>query len=342
VPWSEFEKQPFPENPWRVKGLIPLNGMTIIAAPSGEKKSWVVMELARCVAEGISFLGDPQFATEKCNVLYVENETPENEIQRRGKVLGFGEGILMLRQECPPLNSDAAVGELFEMAVVRKVGMVIIDTVRSVAGGMREEKAEEIRMFFDRFKKFCAAGITVIFTDHCRKPHQLESKTMPKKEQLLGSQDKVAAVHALIMIRSERNSDEILVHPLKLKAGRERGSFKIVMKDNEDESSISLTYAGDIEEEKLKIEETKELVKSLLANAEGPIDSPAVLEGLRGKTGKTMVENALKSMRQTNEIGWRKVGRKFVYFVGSDEEEQVDGDEKLPPLDEVPDRLLGS
>lgn len=313
LPWDEFEKISFPENAWRVNRLIPRSGVTIIAAPSGEKKSWLCMELARCVAEGRPFLGNPEFAVEQCKVLYFENETPPDVIQRRGKMLGYaGSNILIYQQDGPPLNTDDTVKDLLCRAIDQGVGLVIIDTIRSVAGGLREEKAEEVRAFLDRFKQFNLVDITVVLTDHCRKPQHLESRTVPKKEQLLGSQDKVAAATALIMMRSELKSEEIFVHPLKLKVDKELDAFKVLMAKDGDR--ISFSYAGEIEEQTLKVEEAKELINTMLNEASEPQDVQHIIEALRGDAGKTAVEKALKEMRESDEIGHRKEGKKIVYF----------------------------
>ena len=344
VAWSEFEKRQFPANAWRVNNLIPLNGTTIIAAPSGEKKSWVVMGIARAVAEGQPFLGNPEFGVQQSKVLYIENETPQNEVHRRGMMLGFGPDIYLAEQDCPTLNTDAGVAELFEIAASHDVGLIIIDTFRSVAAGLKEEKADEVRAFFKRFNKFSTAKITVIFTDHCRKPHHLESKSVPKKEQLFGSQDKLAAVHALIMVKSEKNSEDIYVHPLKMKAGKERDAFRMVMKDAGDK--IVFSFGGDIDEQKLKLEQTKELIHAQLEEATEMMDTKQLVDAFDGQAGKTNVEAALKEMRESHEIRFEKVGRKFVYgklLEGSGEgSDEGNTEEPMIPFDELPNLPLGS
>jgi AAA domain len=344
VAWSEFEKREFPANAWRVNNLIPLNGTTIIAAPSGEKKSWVVMGIARAVAEGQSFLGNPEFAVQQTKVLYIENETPRNEVHRRGKMLGFGADIYLAEEECPPLNTDAGVAQLLEIARAQNIGLIIIDTFRSVAAGLKEEKADEVRAFFQRFNKFSTAKITVIFTDHCRKPHQLESKSVPKKEQLFGSQDKLAAVHALIMVKSEKNSEDIYVHPLKMKAGKERVAFRMVMKDEGD--TITFSFGGDVDEQKLTLDRTKEFIHVQLEEATDMLDTKQLVDALEGQAGKTNVETALKEMRESHEIRFEKIGRKFIYGkLSEDSKEGSDNDSSdapMIPFDELPNVPLGS
>jgi hypothetical protein len=337
IPWNEFESFSFPENAWRVNGLIPLDGVTIIAAPSGEKKSWLCMALARSVAEGNVFLGNPDLSVEKCKVLYIENESPKSEIQRRGRMLGFGDGILIHEQDCPSLNDDANVNELLKICVDQGVGLLFVDTIRSIAGGLQEDKAELVRGFFDRFKKFSEFGITVVMTDHLRKPNRFESKSVPKKDQLLGSQDKTAAANALISIRSEAGSDEISVYPLKLKAGKELPPFIAQMK--EEGGQISFVHGGEIQQQMLKVERAKEVIKEFLANVSEPQDTQHIIEGVKDAgVGKSNVETALKQMREGKEIGFKKEGKKWVYSLLLPDESPEVEDEKvqLPDLFDAP------
>lgn len=343
--WKEFESREFPANAWRVNGFIPLSGVTIIAAPSGEKKSWVVMGLARAIASGEPFLGSPDFSVQQAKVLYIENETPPGEVQRRGKMIGFGDDIFVSTEECPLLDNDEGVNELFKIVIAQGIGVVIIDTFRSVVG-IKENEAETIRAFFKRFRKFADANVSIIFTDHCRKPGQMESKTIPKKEQLFGSQDKLAAVHALIMVKSEKKSDEIQVFPLKLKAGKECDPFRICMK--EEEEKITFTYAGTVEEQKLKIEQTKEMILARLEEEGSGMDTKQLIEALAGHAGKSNVESALKEMRKEGTVLSEKVARKYVYRLppkdsgAEPEEREDDAQEPLIPLDQIPDGSLGS
>ena len=90
--WKEFGAHEFLwANQWRIKGLIPVSARCVIAAPSGEGKSWCAMAMAKNVAAGVPYLGNPEFATTQCKVLYIENETAKSDFQRRGRRLGFHE-----------------------------------------------------------------------------------------------------------------------------------------------------------------------------------------------------------------------------------------------------------
>ncbi|MFA6404865.1 MAG: bifunctional DNA primase/polymerase [Candidatus Paceibacterota bacterium] len=339
--WKDFDQVKFPEAKWLIKDLIPTGTVTIIAAPSGEKKTWVGMEMSRCIALGIPFIN--HFETKKGNVLYIEQETSQRLIQDRGRKLGFNlvnDGIFLLSQDSLNLNEDRSIQLLHEFIERNHIEFVVIDTLRSVAGGIKEEKAEEIRMFFNRLKPWKDKGISYLVLDHCRKPARFESTQVPKKEQLLGSQDKTASVEVLHMIRSEEKSNEIMFYPKKSKVAREISPFKILMLDEITEHGevVRLTYGGEIEEKKLKAEEAEGMIKAYLLESNEHRTSKEIQEALDGEAGKTAIEDALKKMREDKEniVHHEKVGQAYKYWIPKDKPDELD------IFDEVPKSDLGS
>jgi hypothetical protein len=87
VSWRDFDQRSFPEERWRVTNLIPLEGFVILAAPSGEKKTWLSMAMAKNIANGEPFLETQEFKSIPANILYIDQEMPQSEIQRRGRLL---------------------------------------------------------------------------------------------------------------------------------------------------------------------------------------------------------------------------------------------------------------
>src|SRR3989344_6864961 len=54
ITWCDLNKKVFPEQSWRIQSLIPKEGFVALASISGEKKTWVGMEMARCISSGIN------------------------------------------------------------------------------------------------------------------------------------------------------------------------------------------------------------------------------------------------------------------------------------------------
>jgi hypothetical protein len=336
--WKDFSKHEFPwANQWRVKGLIPISARCVIAAPSGEGKSWLAMEMARCVAAGTPYLGNPAFATTHCKVLYIENETAKYDFQRRGKRLNFHEieeNIFTLLDDFPTLRDKKNAEALHVFAVQNGIGLIIIDTFRSVAGGIMEEKAEEIRRIFDNLKPFMESGITVVILDHTRKPHLNEGGLIPKKEQLLGSQDKFSAPEAVIMLRTKPVSKaesgstaNIFIHPLKNKGGVEAKPFQvdIVHVDDPDGGGMTtLTYVSEIDAKVLQAAVTEDAINDYLAGQTERQPTAEIVEALKGRAGKSSIETKLKELREAKKVGFTKEGSKFLYWSLGDEDASGD------------------
>ncbi|HCU47999.1 TPA: hypothetical protein DIC39_03000 [Patescibacteria group bacterium] len=329
--WTEFDKREFPEQRWRIQGLVPVEGFCILAAPSGEKKTWIAMAIAKNVADGTDFLNNAEFKTTPSNVLYVDQEMPQTELQRRGRLLGLNKSskaIWVLNHGVVNLNETLQVDQLLAFIEENEIGVVIVDTLRAIAGGLDENKAEEVRAFFNQFKELKDKGVSVIFLDHCRKPQQYEGKK-PKKEQLFASQDKLASVEVLMMVKSESGSNDIFVYPLKNRSGLERKPFKVCMR--EDDNTLSLVYDGDIEDDLNKKEEAKDMILEVLGDGGQTTTELIVLAKAQRNIGEKNVREALKELVIDGAITEGRKGRANYYQLGAaDQQNNTDRTNELP------------
>jgi hypothetical protein len=324
--WSEFDKVKFPQERWRIEKFIPIEGFVIIASPSGEKKTWLAYDMARSIANGEDFLKNPEFKTEKGAVLYIDQEMAKSEIQNRGRVLSLpstSEPIFLLSRNSFDLSQEKNVEWLFSFIAENNIKAVFVDTLRAVAGGLNEDKAEEVRAFFDKFKPLKDKGVVVIFLDHCRKPSHFEGR-LPKKEQLFGSQDKLASIETLIMIKSEERSEEIFIYPKKSRSGIEYEPFRVEMKPVEvnekmEAVKIELTYAGKEEEREYKIDKAKTAVMDLLMDSGKT--RKEILNFLleKYKIGGKNASEALRELEKDAKISSTKTGRENFYQILKEE-----------------------
>jgi hypothetical protein len=292
------------------------------------------MEMTRCIALGVDFLGRDEFKTIAGNVLYVDMEQSEREFQRRGKLIGLNESnkkIFVLNRDDIDFSDGEAIMWLRHRIKTYKIDVVIIDTYRAIAGGIQEEKAEQIREFFDAFREFKNMGVAMIWLDHLRKPTNFEGK-IPKKEQLLGSQDKTACSEVLLMIKSERGTDEIAVYQHKNRLAPEIRPFKILMEDRVDEDfvtqKIEFSYGGLIEEAESQKEKAKETILAALAVSEKTRQELLEIVHLEAKVGGRNTSEAIRELMVASKLSMRKNGRQNCYFLPKE------GESELPPLDE--------
>ncbi len=320
--WNQFGSKDLPKALWRIQDLVPVQGVTIIAAIAGEGKTWLAMYIAKCISEFTEFLD--HFKTIGGRVLYINAEMSESEMQRRGKLLGIDNGnkdLFFLNRDDFNIYAPGTVCEtrdyrwLLKYVQQNRIDVVVADTYRAVAGGLKEEKAEEVRASFKKFSVLKNSGVSVIVLDHYRKPSNFEGK-IPKKEHLFGSIDKAASAEALLMLRNEGNG-EIHVYQRKNRTGKEVDPFAIQMEDyinDLGEPRIRFKYCGPLESKETKKEEAKEAILNILE--ESGRTRREVLKILQDrKIGEKNVSDALRELEASESIDSIKRGKEKFYFL---------------------------
>lgn len=320
VEWKQLNSKIFPENRWRIKNLVPYEGFVILSSISGEKKTWIALEMARCISHGINFLDIEEFKTTPGNVLYVDGENPQAEMQKRGRQLGFKDNsqnkITFYNVDRLNLNDEEESQNFISMIKREGFDVVFIDTTRALAGALKEDKAEDVRAFFNRFKKIKDEGISIIFLDHLRKPSNLDGK-VPKKEHLLGSQDKTASIEVLLMLKSDSGSNEINLYQRKNRLGREIPAFQILMEDIEDNDGSTKTifkHNGELDSEENKKDEAKEMVLDILSDKQERT-TKELLEITKKQVGQKNTRLALRELVAEGTIKQSKLGKQNLYKI---------------------------
>lgn len=313
--WKDIDSLTFPENRWRVDKLLPLEGFVILASVSGEGKTWNALELAKCIARGSDYLG--VFKTIKGKVLYIDAENPKSELQRRGRQLGFKDedDLFILHVNSLNLNDPEQVAKILKIIEELGINAVFVDTFRAVNGGVKEEKAEEVRTFFNRFKELKERGVVIVWLDHFRKPDRFDRNT-PQKEHLFGSQDKTASVEVVVMIKSDDNG-YINMYVRKNRLEKEINPFAMKMSDREGPNGREtfFTFEGELDDKQTAKENAKRLIKEMLAGVDGKT-TPEIIDALKEKrVGAKNIREALKEMRESGDLDCVKHG-KTDYYMG--------------------------
>jgi hypothetical protein len=292
--WSEISTAQYPQDPWRIEKILPEGGQVILSSVSGEKKTWVALEMARALVSGTPFIQNNDFKTQGCNVLYIDAESSKSEFQRRGKQLQIPENgsykFKVVQTDDLNLNDEEKIKWLTILAEYHEAKVVIIDTFRAVSSGLSDDKSVEVREFFNRFKPLKDKGVCVVFLDHFRKPNNLDGK-VPKKEHLIGSQDKTATSEVLLMIRSESGTEKIEVFQRKNRLGKEIKPFEILMEDRLDSAGkivTTLKYNGELDDETTKKDDAKSTIQELLTIS--PKTTKQLVAVLRGQMTHRFVQ----------------------------------------------------
>jgi hypothetical protein len=324
-PWDEIEKYEIPKDRWRIKNILPKEGFTILASVAGEGKSWLALHMAQCISDDKPFLDKEEFATTGCSVLYLDCENSKSELKRRGAQLGFKKdtqhGLFFLNDMGLNLNSDDGERWLREAIDYFECKVVFVDTLRAVAGGLKEDKAEDVRAFFNRYRDLKDEGVSVVFLDHVRKPSFFEK--VPQKEHLLGSQDKTASVEVLLMLRA-MGKGQVEVYQRKNRIAPEIEPFKILIEDSLGdhlETQTRIKFDGFLESRETQKEEAKKHVLEMLKT--GGRSSDEIIDVLKRerKIGSRNIRDALRDLVAEKEIDVSKAGRKNYYFLPNDEKD---------------------
>lgn len=146
-----------PEIKWRVKDLVPYRGITIIGGIAGCFKTWAAMDMAVCCTSGKPFLDE--FETEKCNVLYLDEENGDITLPYRFNKLINGhdlakeefDNLFVSMFNDIKIDTNDTISTLKLLVEKYKPKLVIIDSmVRCMVG--EEDKSKDVRQVFDNLK----------------------------------------------------------------------------------------------------------------------------------------------------------------------------------------------
>jgi hypothetical protein len=154
---------------WLIEGLIPLGGITMLSAPSGEGKTWVAQAIAGCVAHGKPFLGIP--VTQR-KVIYLDRENPLSIVKRNLDALGIPPTADLLfwggwNTTSPPDPTNAEWATLIEFVERHQPVLIFDSLIRFHTGD--EQSAKETRDFMIFLRQIADKGATVIVVHHMGK-----------------------------------------------------------------------------------------------------------------------------------------------------------------------------
>lgn len=254
---------------WCVEGILPAGGVTILGAPHGHGKSWILLDLAiECSRRG-SWLG--HFQTAGGPVLYVDEESTPNLLRVRISKLLQAKGINPEELDlhfCAgqgiSIDSEAGVERFRQVLRQVQPRLVIVDTLIRVHGA-DENSATDMARVFNNVKSLSREfGCAFAFADHQRKPDRFHSSA---DFLLRGSTEKPAFVDTLLSIR--RKDKDLVVEHSKSRYGEPVDPFVVRIEDP-CEGSTTVTYLGDATEaiNAEKMAATHSLIDSALVSGE--------------------------------------------------------------------------
>ena len=190
-----------------VEDILP-HGLSIIASPPKQGKSWFVLDLCIAVAEGKSFLGKK---TNKCDVLYFALEDSYNRLNDRTSRITDGQDYpkgLYYTLECATLTNGLEEQiELF-MTEHPNVKLIVFDTLQYIRSGNKSRNDNAYQADYTEMKLIKALAVKydvcILLVHHSRK----ESNPNDPFSNISGTYGINGAMDAMITITKDNRSDK--------------------------------------------------------------------------------------------------------------------------------------
>ena len=174
-----------PRKPELIQGVLRETHKMMVSAPSKAGKSFLVIELAVCLAEGLPWLGH---LCKQCTVLYTNLEGDSASFMNRVEATYAAKGLD--KQHRPgALNLHMFNGRGMDLSdwaqkiseAAHRVGAkaVILDPIYKLGVG-DENNAREVAVFCRELDRIAAAGISVIYVHHFSKGSQGAKSSMDR------------------------------------------------------------------------------------------------------------------------------------------------------------------
>ncbi len=190
--------------------IIPTIGLAMLGAPSKYYKSYMCIDMALCVAEGMKFLG---FDTKKSGVLYMDLESTKRRPKTRLEQILNG-------AECPDnlhiITAEQTVGRIgeglenqieWQLQEFPDIGFVIIDVLKKVRPTQKRGQSDYDRDYEDlgKLKEFAdSRNICILVIHHTRK---MKDPDDPFNE-LAGSAGVMGVLDAALVISKQKREDK--------------------------------------------------------------------------------------------------------------------------------------
>ncbi|MGB4498843.1 MAG: HipA family kinase [Methylococcaceae bacterium] len=197
---------------WLIDGLIEQSDLGLIFGASGGGKSFVVLDMAYCIAAGIPYHGR---ATKKTGVLYVCGEGHSG-LQKRIKAIHIDKGCAELPNihittvPAAFIDENSAIAIQNTIKAIGNIGVVFVDTFHRNLGNGDENSAKDIAKFLQNIDLYLRSiGVAVIPVHH--------SGNDSTSGRSRGSSSIRAAMDVEYEVKKDADSEVITVTNTKMK-----------------------------------------------------------------------------------------------------------------------------
>lgn len=288
----------FGKDLWVVKDLIPENSITAIAGSPGSFKTWITLEIARCISQGGKLFG--KFDIEKTGpVVFIDKENHLKHIQKRLKQLGFVPeyNTVYVTEENFLIDKEDDFKKLKNMISVLKPSLVVFDSLVRIHDG-DENVSKDIANVMRKFRIITNKGTSVLFIHHHRKEGAQHKKSA---NSVRGSSDILAGIDCLLLIEKTKDENSLIIEQAKLRQQQAIEPFKVEIQSNKETGDVRFVYEGEHNPNKAAKEEAKAEILILLSqNSE--MFKKDIVDALSDDYGLPTITIALKELEVEQKI----------------------------------------
>lgn len=295
---------------WLVPNVLVRGGVHFLTAPAAGCKTFLMIELARCVAGGKKWL--ESIPVVQGAVLYVDEEMGDEKMASRVRKLGVEAGLLFyyLGKQRVTLSNDAQRQQIVEFCTEKQVVLLILDTLTGVHPGLKENESEHVSLLRRYFADFTTAGITVLVAHHDRKGGKGDGSA--EHERMAGSRDLAAMADMAYAIDRKGDFFHLGVSKNRLLSDDDAISVNFCLEDNEDKTHVVIRLVdAEVKTEKFQGRVRMKIAEVLLKHGELTTTRLSELCEIR----KASIVEVLKSMGESGEVAIKKDGRFTLYYL---------------------------
>jgi len=199
--WTEIQNLEIKVE-WLVDRHIPKDSITLVFGKGGIGKTWLMLQIARCIGSGKPWLG---FETTKTPVIFIDFENPLAVLNSRTQTLGDGENVYFWRAhndnlKAPKLDSN----EWKQYKHLPEGAVLVFDTLRA-SQSKDENASNEMGLIMGRLKELRDLGFTIILLHHTPK----NSDKAPKGSTAIV--DLADHILGLTRVKKKTNGEEVVI-----------------------------------------------------------------------------------------------------------------------------------
>lgn len=351
-------------NDWReefvINGVIPKNGLTVMAGQSGGGKSWLAYEMMVSLLLRKKFLD--RFEVQNCNVLYFDLENDASTSRKRllklTRYIG-GDEMEHLIKHGRMLNvlywdvrESSAAMQILEKEIQgirksidekssRQELVVFVDVLKRLIK-FDENDANETNDVISRLKQMCQKyKVSIVLIHHTKKTNDYEQKfdlfsSMRGSSEIYNIADSVLGI---VSVGKTRESEDVLdrytikeltFFQTKLRRALDFGQLDVEMVEGIDKKTETLCEIKFRVVDKKQITEVENKVVEYLRKKGGFVKKGDIDKELENKCSPKQIRTALEGLIDRSEVVYEgaKSARKYKLLESKDTEQTELGGKK--------------